>query len=155
MNGVAGPELTTPLAPSLETRPRLNVPQGGLVQQFANLKGGNTYHVALQSEQAMGPRHPDQLVPHVGPRAPDRGQLRVLAEGVVDLTVARGDEIMDGGEVEQGLVGDGVHAAHQFVEATRDDEVGTVPLERFHGRGRTGERSMSRPRSHSRRSSSL
>ena len=41
-------------------------------------------------------------------------------------------------EVEQRLVGERVHAAHERAQVALDDEVGAVALERLDRRGRAG-----------------
>ena len=56
----------------------------------------------------------------------DRHHLQVLAEGVLDLAVARDDLALDRLAVEQRLVRQGVHAAHEGGEVALDDEVGAV-----------------------------
>ncbi len=78
--------------------------------------------------------HPAQPVAAVVARAPDRGDLRVLGERVVDLAVARLDERAQRrlGELGGVRVGQLVHARDQFGETAGDDEVGAVPLERLH-----------------------
>ncbi len=75
-------------------------------------------------------------VRQVAPRAADRGDLQVLRVGVLDLAVARDDLALDVGQIEQRLVGQRVHPAHERGEVALDDEVGAVLLERLDRAGR-------------------
>lgn len=95
----------------------------------------------LGVEQAVGR---GDAAPAVGPvlaAVADEHGLGVLGVGVVELAVARGDDLGDGVEREMGpaaLVGEGVHAGDEVREVVLDDEVGAVLHEVLHGDGALG-----------------
>ena len=84
----------------------------------------------------MQARRSDQLVPDVISCAADRGDLRVLAECVVDLPVAGDDLALDCFELDQIVTGECIHAGNEIGEIVSDQKVDAVLLESFDRAGR-------------------
>ena len=82
------------------TRPSRSVSRPPSVLRVRMLQPYGDQRAGRRVEQLVRRRDPDQLVAAVVAGAADRGELRVLGEGVVDLAVARGDRLA------QRLVGD-------------------------------------------------
>ena len=81
-------------------------------------------------------RRADQLVAEIAARIADGRDLRVLAERVVELPVARDDLALDASALEQRLAGERVHAGDEIGEVVLDDEVLALLLERLDRPGR-------------------
>ncbi|GAW25974.1 putative fumarate reductase succinate dehydrogenase flavo protein [Rosellinia necatrix] len=102
-------------------------------------------------EQAVRRRDAAAAVRPVVAAVADQHDLRVLAERVVDLAVAGGDDLGHPGEVQHGRggaaaaaaghgrrPGELVHAGDEVGEVVADDEVGAVLLEVLDGDGALG-----------------
>ena len=67
---------------------------------------------------------------------PDRHDLQVLGERIIDLAVARDDLPFQVGQLQKRLWGQLVHPRHELGQRPGHHEVGPVPLERLHRAGR-------------------
>ena len=98
------------------------------------LHGDQRTRVGIENPVRL--RDADQLVAEVLARCADCHHLRVLAELVVDLAIARYDFVLQFGRIDQRLAGELVHALDELGQSVANNEVRAELHEAFDRLGR-------------------